>query len=655
MRKLLFGQSLFVTILLIVLVAPTTRAFLPDTTRQQSETLNDILQRNARLALIKAKQNEDVCGLTRCNLFVAQVGELRGLPYIRDVLYPGKPSDAVGGVNKWRDVNTMYTFIDKAVKNPDQTGWRRLDADQAQQLANQGRFVLGVKNAQGHGHIVLVVPEDMNKSRTLAHGKGPWIRDAQHPHESVRASRAGNTDRWGLNGVTWAVWEFEDQNRLRFDDHHGNIVVEPRPSSAPPQRLNDALPPSATKRVSTLSHAELSRLQSLDEDHRTQPPPPPPPGSGGGGATTPLGGIDLGATAAWTTGSLPRLRALVIHPQTNVVVVAGEADLTVHGLTVRDLALALWLVFGPRPQDPKFSLDPADPANPRGEWLKAVYIPGDLRGRSFGAGLYEADFLLKQYAFGVTVDSAGKTHERSSAVVEFKSVAQLLYEDQGRRPHEAQWARYWIVPERMHLKRAEDTLYFDDVKMRVRARRQVPDPTSPSGLRDIDADEQALEMRWANLFTQHYDQIAAESPAFARVKELAKAVALAKWLKQEGVRVDLDWIVQQLNTDATKTVDKVGALSVSWKKEEQQPFTTANGTGIRTIRHELHLFGGVDLSVTPTFTRDEGVARSVREAVRAQLSGHPNRTVFTINQKGRALQAIVLPILRPGETVRRTE
>lgn len=654
MRKLLFGQSLPLAILLIVLVAPTAQAFLDDATRQQSEMLNDVLQRNARLALIKAKQNEKVCGLTRCNFFVAQVGELRGIPYIRDVLYPAKPRDVVGGANEWRQANTMYTFIDKAVKNPDQTGWRRLDADQAQQLANQGRFVLGVKNAQGHGHIVMVVPEDMHKSNTLAHGKGPWIRDAQHPHESVRASRAGNTDRWGLNGVTWAVWGLEDQNRLRFDDRQGKIVVEPRPSSAPPQQLTDAVPPSATKRASTLSHAELSRIQSLDENH-TKQPPPPPPGSGGSGASTPLGGIDLGATAAWTTGPLPRLRALVIDPQTQAVVLAGEANLALHGLTMRDLALALWLVFGPHPQDAQFSLDPADPANPRGEWLKAVYIPDDLRGRSFGAGLYEADVLLKQYAFGVTVDSAGQTHERKSSVSALKSVAQLLYEDQNRRPHEAQWARYWITVERVPIKRAEDTLYFDDVTMRVRARRQVPDPTSPSGLRDIDADEQALEMRWAKLFTQHYDQIAAESPAFARLKELAKVVALAKWLKQAGVRVDLDWIMQQLNADTTKTVDKVRALAVSWKKEEQQPFTTANGTGIRTIRHEMHLFGGVDLSVTPTFIRDEGTARSVREAVRAKLRGPHSRAGFTIDHKGKTLQAIVLPMLRSGETVRRTE
>src|SRR5215813_7497619 len=112
-------------------MASTARGFLDDITHQQSETLNDVLQRNARLALIKAKQNEHVCGLSRCNLFVAQVGELRGIPYIRDVMYPGKPDDVVGGANEWRQANTMYNFLDRAVTNPDQTGWRRLDADHA--------------------------------------------------------------------------------------------------------------------------------------------------------------------------------------------------------------------------------------------------------------------------------------------------------------------------------------------------------------------------------------------------------------------------------------------------------------------------------------------------------------------------------------------
>ena len=61
------------------------------------------------------------------------------------------------------------------------------------------------------------------------------------------------------------------------------------------------------------------------------------------------------------------------------IVLLGERDFLARGLNLRDFAMALWLVFGPHPQDPAFSLDPDDTRNPQGPWLRARYIPDMLQ------------------------------------------------------------------------------------------------------------------------------------------------------------------------------------------------------------------------------------------------------------------------------------
>ena len=56
-RNVPFVWFLFLVIMATFLIVSTALAFPDDL-----DLLNDILQRNARLALIKAKQSENVCG-----------------------------------------------------------------------------------------------------------------------------------------------------------------------------------------------------------------------------------------------------------------------------------------------------------------------------------------------------------------------------------------------------------------------------------------------------------------------------------------------------------------------------------------------------------------------------------------------------------------
>ena len=375
----------------------------------------------------------------------------------------------------------------------------------------------------------------------------------------------------------------------------------------------------------------------------------------GGGFTDPfksienqLGGIELSATGEFI-GSLGNITGAVFDPEKECLVLLSDKDLSVPSLKPEDLAVALMSVFRSEPQDPQFSLDPADPKNPKGKWLKAVYIPEEIiAGTGFGKALFEADWLLKQYSFGVRIDENGKLQERKSCVNGFKSIAELSFERQNNGYGKEQWARFWIVSDEMKLKEAENSIYFDVAKMRVKARKQVVDPTSPTGLRDVDTEDDPIATEFANLFTKLYDEIAKkESPEFERVRQLAKVVALAKWLKKEGIPIDMNWVIEHVNK-RIKTVDKITALSVQWENQQKRPYSKGNLMGVQTIIRQIYLFGGVDLTVNPEYTSDDGIAQNLQNAVKSKLR-EKSLPVFEIEHNGKSFLAMVLPITGKGK------
>ena len=333
----------------------------------------------------------------------------------------------------------------------------------------------------------------------------------------------------------------------------------------------------------------------------------------------PVGGIRLDQPLAGAA-----LRGVQIDKADGTIVLLGERGFLARGLNLRDLLMALWLEFGPQPQDPQFSLDPDDIRNPSGAWLRARYVPSLLEGRQFGEELFAADLRLKELSFQTMVDADGKLKEWKSAVHGFQSYADLAMHDTDADAGQEQWARFWIIAERVTSRRAGNTLLFD-ARMAVKARRQVPDPTSPTGLRDIDTDPKSLESRWARSATDHYGELATESPAFARVREMAVAVAIAKSLKAAGVQVDLGRIADLLNRDHTPTVTKINAFSVSWQERSKRPYHEGNRVGVEIETRKLKLFGGVDLTVRVLATPDEtGEARRKDGALNdAFRSGKP--------------------------------
>lgn len=404
------------------------------------------------------------------------------------------------------------------------------------------------------------------------------------------------------------------------------------------------------------------------------PPPPPPPGGGGGGIfgdgisslsfiydpfefiSAKLGGIDLNAEPfAAENLDIGQLKAVVYDPDRKRLVLVGDKQADFPSIRASDLAEAFLLVHHPKFYGPQFTLDPSDPKNPEGKWLKAVYIPEIIRGTEIGRIMFQTDWLLKQYAFGVEIDDDNRLKERQSGVEDYKSQADISFlansstvetkewiQKLKNKCHnididigdlyltdKEQWARIWIEvkDKKVKLYGNDKSIFIEEPMMLIKAKQQVIDPTSKTGLRDIESDNPSAKS-FACEFECLYDEIAHESPEFARLKELTKAIVIAKWLKKQDIKLSNEWLQESINKN-TRYVDRVPTLS--WKKQQR---IDNPRPGIRYKINTIHLFGGVDQTVDPIYINDNFKVAKIEYEVKRRLEQNDlERFEFNIGQQ----------------------
>lgn len=384
-------------------------------------------------------------------------------------------------------------------------------------------------------------------------------------------------------------------------------------SSGPSQQVtqtNAGIPPPS-------SEATMDR-KKIPPSSRPFPPPPP---DKFGGAGVPAGDALMKLGGKWQPkgvkfdkaaeffGQIGAIQGVSFDPEKKRLTLIGDGNPALPPVRLDDFVTALRVCYGHHPgepDDPTFSLDPQDPSNPAGDWLNAVYKPNVLAGTHMGDVMFEADWVLKQYAFGVLADREGRiTGKRTSSRPEYRSYMELLKEHPSAMSGGRICSRFWILPLEMKLARSGNTLVFTRCTMQVQTRRM---DVVDGRLEDNPDTSDPMAEEFAAFFTSNYDELAREAPILEEVREAAKVVAIVKWLKEEGVGVNdfkIDWKAAPRSNDYVKEIHSLSITGCAslW------------GMGQATVR----LVGGVELSSQPIPMSATPAAESVGSAISGAL------------------------------------
>jgi YD repeat-containing protein len=288
-------------------------------------------------------------------------------------------------------------------------------------------------------------------------------------------------------------------------------------------------------------------------------------------------------------GQIGAIQGICFDGATKRLTLLGNGDPALPPVRLDDFETAVRVVYGHHPgdtNDPTFSLDPADPDNPAGDWLAAVYRPLFLERSHMGDAMCRGDWILKQYTFGVVAGYDGVIlGKRLSSVPGYASYLERAKAEPKKFPVEPVQSRFWILPLEMKLEQQGNTLVFSRATMQVQTRRME---LTDSGLQDSPDKRDPIAEDFAAHFTEHYDAFAREAPVLDEVREAAKVVAIVKWLKQQGVGVNdlsVDW---KATTEKSAPAGKSPAIHSLSLTE----CVSLWGLGSRMIR----MVGGVELS-----------------------------------------------------------
>lgn len=176
------------------------------------------------------------------------------------------------------------------------------------------------------------------------------------------------------------------------------------------------------------------------------------------------------------------------------------------------------------------------------------------------------------------------------------------------------------------------SILFDPIKMRVKTEtmRWQGGKLVPAGnIKDPHAEA------FAEHFSTHYEEFARENPVFAELKVVTQAVALAKWMKEQG-GIPVDWNFVRLFAQPHETPTTTPAAYAEQKKE----MSSGRAVGTLTVR----AFGGVDMNPQISVRAGkEGTAfsESLNKAWTAAKQQGEDSFAVEFNQK--QYQAVALP------------
>ena len=386
----------------------------------------------------------------------------------------------------------------------------------------------------------------------------------------------------------------------------------------------------------------------------------------------PVGGISLNIINldSWVNLPLNGARLDISHNAVHFILDGKKSPMSINlsqqGINIEDLIVPLKIYYDPeiKCKSISFSLDPFEPTNPEGDFMRKVFYPDELEKRSilestkFGEVMFEADFVLKQLALGIAPKNLT---DFPINIKDFEYPQELItlgvvptHKIKTGSSGQQTWNRMWIVIKDINTfnqKDKDNSQYFfiNSIKMGIEARQMV---VNSKGLLEdmVTQDAQSPDKIFADRLTQLYDVASKYFPSFQKLKQMSKAVALAKWLHQNKVPVDLNIINRLFDSQKLKvpTCIKVPSLKKNeethWEEvkkipidlqklaensltQHNLPLTEANITkAIEAIKKDnpgelvnkeitkfsrtLYIFGGVCLDVKEKFDSIQSIDKT---------------------------------------------
>jgi len=345
-----------------------------------------------------------------------------------------------------------------------------------------------------------------------------------------------------------------------------------------------------------------------------------------------IGGVEINASARFI-GLLGHITGLVYDKESDRFILVGDRSTKLPPIDLSYFVVAENLIS--QGYDfVQFSLDPADPKNPEGEWLKCVWNPEEsVKGTTAGNVMFEADWLLKQYSFGTAFDENGKGIPRYSTVEGFKDYMTLSCENYNRNVRQG-WNRFWIVIGDAIIKRDGDSFIIEDVDVKVLTEAQH---VTKEGLKDIGGEKDWLAEKFAKFFEEHYDEFAREEPAFAQLKEWGKVFGLVKWLHENNIPINIDPQVLRDNyPDNITYVNQVHTLNDSKICDNPPP-------GYQSLT--MFLFGGDEIRTNFREIPDNEEVSTLAQAMQKEIKSKPDVPVLKIDNE---TIGVVMPFTKAG-------
>src|SRR3989344_383096 len=270
------------------------------------------------------------------------------------------------------------------------------------------------------------------------------------------------------------------------------------------------------------------------------------------------------------------------------IVFVGKTNTTLPNFDKDDLAVAIKAVIFNK-TIPALSIE-NDPANPNGNYQKVLYY-GGIEDTRFGKVLFDADWALKKYVIGYDENQQPVT----SSVTGYKSQLDR-YLEIGPDPNQANnsGSRFWITPDLVSLKKDDNasSFVFDQIKMKVNVEFANPnnDPAFNQSMTDF-----------VQHHTDHFDEFAQETPAYADTKQLGKIVAVIKWLNDKNIPSDFNWARDYASKFVSTPRQTVRLTS---------PQKILNGKWYQ-------ISGGVEYTTKNTYTADNGTSSAIKTASEA--------------------------------------